>query len=106
METIVDEMKQKVLDYFKNELKLGEKAVEMMLIKVSKYDDIYESFLVWLEERVFDNIETPCICEYNPKKLSEKFSHLQGIGIFNLMVDLRDNQDITIEKIKQGLKRK
>lgn len=106
MEELIVKTKQSVYDYLINELNLSEKASESMFKKVSKYKDIYEQFIIWLEVRSFTGINLPEICEYTPEKLSEQFPHLKGIGVFNILVDLIDNTEKALDRLNKGLVRK
>ncbi len=100
------EKNEQVYTYFLNELKVNPKVADILYSKITKYEDIYMEFLEWLKIRNFESLKLLEIEGYTSKQIHESFPHFTGIGVFNVLVDLRDNRDRTIENIKNGFPRK
>lgn len=98
--------KEMVYDYLLNELQVKEKLADILYTKITKYEDIYNNFLEWLNKRDFSELSPLVIEDYTPQQISESFPSFTGIGVFNIFVDLRDNKEKTIENIKKGFPRK
>ena len=98
--------KEMVYKYFLEELKVNQKVSDTLFTKVSKYEDIFNSFVKWLNERSFENILEPEIEGFTPKYIGEKYPHLKGIGVFNVFVRLKDDKEKTLDLIKKGFPRK
>lgn len=83
-------MEERIERYLVGERKVESAVVRKILQdKVMKYDDIAKEFVRWLETREYeDGIE---IEGYTAKKIHEIALHLDGIGVYNFLVALRDD---------------
>ena len=73
----------------------------MAIENVIKYDDIREDFLRWLQERNYTN--SPLIInDYTPEQIFKLAPFLDGIGIYNFMVTLRDHPEQAKQCIDEG----
>lgn len=98
--------KDKIYEYFTNELEVTERVANLLFNKITKHDDIYVSFLKWLDTRDYllcDDIEVE---GFTANIIKQKFPFFEGIGVFNILVDLRDNTQKTLEAIEKGFPRK
>ncbi len=72
--------------------------------KVCKYDDIKNEFLKWLKARNYDFDEPLSVSGYTAKDIVKIAPFLDGIGVFNFMVTLREKPETAAQYIKEGFK--
>ncbi len=94
--------KQEIRDYLMREKGNTEVVAEMMLEKVTRYDDILQEFLFWLQHRNYQYTPMLSVGGYNAKNIYEMAPILDGVGVFNLLVDLRDNPEEAKAAIARG----
>lgn len=94
-------MEEKIEKYLIEERGIESEVVrEKLRGKVMKYDDIAQEFQQWLDEREFRdgvNVEG-----YTAKSVSEMAPMLEGIGVYNFLVTLRDNPEEGKRIIDEG----
>lgn len=96
-------MEEKVERYLREEKGITDGIVrEMLKRKVLKYQDIAGEFERWLELREYDE-EGLKIQGYGAVEIYEMAPWLDGIGVFNLLVALRDEPEETKKTITEGL---
>lgn len=96
------ESEQKIWQYLVGEKKCTEAVAHMQLDKIVKYDDIKDEFLHWLDRRDYI-VEDPVVVEgYNALAIVDRAPMLDGIGVFNMLVDLRDRPKEAKEVIAGG----
>ena len=90
--------------YLITEKKITGAAMLKAVEKVTKYDDISAEFILWLGQRNYD-FEQPISVEgYTAKDIYELAPDMDGIGVYNYLVFLRDDPRVAKEYIKEGLK--
>ncbi len=78
-------------------------VVAMVLTKsLEKYDDIKKEFCYWIENDSFDCNNPLIINGYTAKQIHEIAPHLDGPGVYNFMVTLRDKPEKAKEYIDNG----
>ncbi len=92
--------KDKVLEFCIEELLVSPGEAERLFRKVSKYADIYSEFLNWINSREY--IDGVKVAGYSSEQIHELAPNLSGIGVYNFMVTLRDNQELAEEIIQSG----
>ncbi|WP_405347601.1 hypothetical protein [Ruminococcus sp.] len=97
---------QRIIDYLMTERTLTPVIAQRLSKKLSKYDDIKEAFLQWLDNRDFSTANTPEINGYTPVKIHDLAPFLDGAGVYGFMVTLRDNPEEAIKTIQNGFPRK
>lgn len=96
-------MEEKVERYLRDEKGVDSEVVRARLWKkVSKYDDILREFGEWLETREYTS--EVVVGGYDARKIYELVPMLNGIGVFNFLVDLRENPDQAKQTIADGFK--
>lgn len=96
-------MEEKVERYLRDEKGVNsEVARERLWKKVAKYDDILREFENWLEVREYAPGVT--IEGYSAQRIYGLAPRLDGIGVFNFLVDLRDNPDEAKQTIADGFR--
>lgn len=94
-------MEERIEKYLVEERGVKSDVVRGMLReKVMKYDDIAEEFNRWLETRVYE--DGVGIGVYTARKIHEMTSRLDGIGVFNFLVTLRDDPEEAKRFIDEG----
>lgn len=72
--------------------------------KVCKYEDIKNEFLKWLEKRSYDFENPLTIAGYTAKDIARMAPFMDGVGVYNFMVTLRDNPERAQAYIKEGFR--
>lgn len=86
---------------------IDEKGVESEIVrqklreKVMKYDDIAAEFDEWLDERSYREGGIK-VAGYGASDIYKMAPMLDGIGVFNFLVDLRDNLEEAEKIIESG----
>ena len=88
------------------EKQMTEFAAAVAEKKISKYEDILKEFELWIEHRNY-NTENPLVVgEYTAQDIYNLAPFLDGIGVFNFMVTLREDPVKAKAYIDGGFKRK
>lgn len=96
---------EQILNYLITELQQSERIANRNATKLCKYDDIKEEFLAWIDNKEFS--DSGLVIEgYNAKKISELAPFMNGVGVYNFLVTLRDNPELAHETIAAGFPRK
>lgn len=69
--------------------------------KVTRYDDIKQEFMKWLRtgELPEDGVE---IEGYRAKDIAKLAKFMDGVGVYNFMVDLRERPEVAKKHIADG----
>lgn len=94
-------MEEKIEQYLRDERGVASDVVRRRLReKVMKYDDIAEEFGRWLEKREYESgVEVE---GHTAQGIYELAPRLDGIGVFNFLVTLRDDPEGAKEMIQEG----
>ncbi len=95
---------EKVRRYLTEEKACQGLALEAVMDKIIKYEDIFEDFCHWLETRKYEHDGVVIVEGYNAQSIVDLAPMLDGIGAFNFLVDLRDQPERAFEIIKEGFK--
>ena len=95
-------MESKITDYLINELGRNKEVAAYLADKVSKYADIRDAFLGWLDTRTYG--DAPAIHGYTPAKISRLNPQFNGIGVYNFMVTLREDPEAAERYIAEGFR--
>ena len=95
-----------IMEYLINEKKMPEVVAKKTEEKVSKYDDIRKEFELWLKNRAYNTDNPLVVGEYTAQDICKLAPFLDGIGVFNFMVTLREDPVKAKEYIDSGFKRK
>lgn len=95
----------KIMNYLLDTLNQTERAAKRNFEKLSKYDDIKSEFEIWIDTKEYPaaGIE---IEEYNAAKISELAPFMNGVGVYNFLVTLRENPVLAKQTIADGFPRK
>lgn len=95
-------MEQKIKEYLIKENSLSEKAAEILLTKIKKYDDIYDEFCYWLNEGTFKQKDALQNEGYTAQSIHNIAPQITGIGVYNIMIGLRDDKELTLKRLNEG----
>ena len=111
----IDEISDnEIVDYLKNELKMSQELANGQMQRFKHNEDIFDEFKYWFYNYKIGNkntisfeVENPVeVQSYTASILYEKFGdRLHDIGIYNLLISLRENPKETLDLIKRGLPR-
>ena len=96
---------EQVLNYLINEMQQSERVAKRTAAKICKYEDIMLEFLEWVNTNSFSALGL-IIEGYSAKKIAELAPFMNGVGVYNFMVLLRDNPQLAHETISAGFPRK
>lgn len=92
--------------YFIEEKFVTETVAKVLSARLSKYDDIKNEFIAWLENRNYECTDPVTINGYTAASVAETAPHLDPAGVYGFMVTLRDNPKKAQEYIDKGFPRK
>lgn len=93
---------EKILDYLMDEKDCTEVAAGQVAAKLTKYDDIKTEFLGWLATGKYPVDVAVTVNGYTAVKISEIAPVLDGAGVYNFLVTLRDNPEEARQIIAEG----
>ena len=95
-----------IMEYLLSEKQMTEIIAVRTEKKLSKYDDIRKEFEFWLKNKVY-NVESPLIVSgYTAQDISNLAPFMDGVGVCNFLVTLREDPEKAKEYIEGGFKRK
>jgi hypothetical protein len=94
------------MEYLLNEKQMSAVAAARTEKKISKYDDIRKEFELWIENKTYNADNPLVIGGYSAKDIYNLAPFMDGLGVFNFMVTLRDDPARAKEYIDGGFKRK
>ena len=96
---------EKIITYLVETLNQTERAAKRNFAKLSKYDDIKTEFEKWIETQQFPEQGLE-IEGYNALKISELAPFMNGVGVYNFLVTLKDDPNTAKQIIADGFPRK
>jgi len=95
-----------IMEYLLKEKQMTEVVAARTEKKVSKYDDIRKEFEFWIKNKTYDMDNPLVVGGYTAKDINNLAPFMDGLGVFNFMVTLRDDPARAKEYIADGFKRK
>lgn len=96
---------ERIITYLVETLNQTERAAKRNFAKLSKYDDIKIEFENWIETQHFPE-QGLQVEGYNALKISELAPFMNGVGVYNFLVTLRDDPNTAKQIIADGFPRK
>ena len=93
-------------EYLTKELGIADGIMPAVVGKIQKYDDIYEEFCYWLKNRNYDKKNPLVVGGYTAKQIYQLNPKLDGIGVYNFLITLREAPERAEKYIKSGFKRR
>jgi hypothetical protein len=85
---------------------MTEAVAARMEKKVSKYEDIRKEFEFWIMNKTYNKDNPLTVGGYSAQDIYNLAPFMDGLGVFNLMVTLREDPAKAKEYIESGFKRK
>lgn len=95
----------KIINYLVEELKQSDRVAKRNADKLNKYEDIKNEFLEWIDSNEFSESGLS-VGGYTAKNIHEMAPFMNGVGVYNFLVTLRDDPNHAHEIIKAGFPRK
>ena len=92
----------KITTYFINNKKVTPVVAEVLAKSLEKYDDIKGEFIHWIDTNSFECDNSINIGGYTARMIHEMAPHLDGAGVYNFMVTLRERPDKAQDIIDKG----
>lgn len=95
-----------IMNYLLSDKKMPEDLANRTAKKITRYDDIRKEFESWIETRTY-NVNNPIVIEgYTAQEIFKLAPFMDGLGVFNFMITLRDHPRRAKEYIDNGFSRK
>ena len=95
-------MNEKLKNYLLQELKVSEALLPDIVAKIEKYDDIRSEFYRWLDLRNYDFEQPVTVENYTARQIYNLCPKLDGIGVYNFLITLREHPDRAKQYIAEG----
>jgi len=95
-----------IMEYLQKEKQMTDIVAARNESKVSKYEDIREEFEFWIENKVYNADNPLVIGGYTAQEIYNLAPFMDGLGVYNFMVTLREEPVKAKEYIDKGFKRK
>ena len=95
-------MMSKITTYLIQDKKMTPVVATVLAKSLEKYDDIKNEFIYWIENNSFECDNPLSINGYTAKRIHEIAPHLDGVGVYNFIVTLRDKPEQAREYIDKG----
>ena len=100
----VNEIMNEITKYLELEKRLSKFRTREQLEKISRYPDILNEFKHWLANREY-NAKKPIVIEgYTAKDIFELAPFLDGIGVYDFLITLREHPERGHKTISDGFK--
>lgn len=81
----------RILTYLLDEKSCTDIIAEQLAAKLTKYDDIESEFIQWLDTKEFPAESTLSVGGYTAAQIHKLAPVLDGAGVYNFLVTMRDN---------------
>jgi len=95
-----------IMDYLLREKQMTEVVAARTEKKVSKYEDIRKEFEFWIKNKAYNPDNPLAVGGYTAQDIYNLAPFMDGLGVFNFMVTLREDPEKAKEYISEGFKRK
>lgn len=92
----------KITTYFIENKKMTPVVAEVLAKSLEKYDDIKGEFIHWIDTNSFECDNSIEVGGYTAGTIHEMAPHLDGAGVYNFMVTLREKPEKAREYIESG----
>ena len=96
----------KIRSYLTNEKKMPSVLIERNINKLELHPDIADEFSDWIDVRKYKETSAVTVEGYTAKKIFEMASFLDGIGVFNFLITLREQPEKAKQQLALGFPRK
>ena len=104
--TVIDIVVEQIMDRALTEKKMSPVILERTIAKLERHADIVEEFKLWIETKEYKT-DTPLQIEgYTAEDIFKIAPFLDGLGVFNFLVTLREQPEKAKAQIFAGFPRK
>jgi hypothetical protein len=96
----------KITNYLITECNQKESVANSLVLPFGKHDDIRIELEQWIDTKEYPNDNCLAIEGCTAKMIFELAPFLNGVGVYNFMVTLRERPDNAKRIISEGFKRK
>ena len=97
---------EKIIDYLVNECERKPAVAAKVVAPLERHDDIRAELEGWLETREFPKDDPLKIEGYTAEDIFKLAPFMNGVGLYNFMVTLRERPDNGKKIIAEGFPRK
>jgi len=95
-----------IMEYLLKEKLMTEVVAARTEKKVSKYEDIRNEFEAWIKNKTYNTDNPLVVGGYTAQDICKLAPFMDGLGVFNFMVTLREEPAKAKEYIDGGFRRK
>ena len=99
-------MIEKIVTYLVNERNQKPLVAEKIALPFEKHDDISAELKSWIDNRVYPQSNALEVEGYSAEDISKLAPFMDGVGVYNFMVTLRERPDNAKRIIEAGFPRK
>jgi len=97
---------EKIVNYLVGERNQKPKVAEKVVASFEQHDDIRAELEKWIEQRNYQH-DNPIVVEgYTAEAISKLATFMDGVGVYNFLVTLRERPENGKRIIVEGFKRK
>jgi len=97
---------EKIVNYLVNEKNQKVGAAEKIVLPFIKHDDIRLELESWIDHRIYPQDEALKVEGYSAKDISKLAPFMDGVGVYNFLITLRERPENGRRIIAEGFKRK
>lgn len=93
----------KIEKYFIEELNMSQSDAFARTTRINTYKDIAKEFAIWIDKRDFPK-NGVSINGYNAKKIHEIAPSMNGAGVYNILIVMRENPENAMNTLRRYIK--
>ena len=97
---------EEIKQYLLNERKISPVLLERMLPKFEKHQDIAEELTLWIQTKEYVTANPVIVEGYTASDIHRLAPFLDGVGVFNFMISLRERPEKAKQQLAAGFPRK
>ena len=96
----------KIRNYLLDEKKMTPVVANRIIGKFERHPDISKEFVLWIDTGSYD-VSTPVIVEgYSAGDIAKLAPFMDGVGVYNFLISLREQPEKAKQHIVEGFPRK
>ena len=97
---------EKIINYLVNERNQKREVAVKITSPIEKHDDIRTELEQWIERREYPQDNLLTVEDYTAEMISKLAPFMDGVGVYNFLVTLRERPENGKRIITEGFKRK
>jgi hypothetical protein len=99
-------MTEKIVNYLVNVCNQKQEVAVKIALPFEKHDDIRAELEKWIERQEYEHDDPLTIEGYTAEKISKLAPFMDGVGVYNFMVTLRERPENAKRIIAEGFPRR